>query len=68
MTVSPPTARPQAAHMIYVGDSETGLVHVQNSQCALAAHQVFLDVRTAVVRGYRLCMCCEQVVRLSHTV
>lgn len=47
----------------FLGDTETGLVHVVHSSCAEAAEEVFLDLRTAIVRGYRLCRCCERDLR-----
>lgn len=43
----------------YVGDSETGIVHRIGSPCVVIPNEVFLDVRTAIVRGYRLCSCCR---------
>ena len=44
--------------MQYRGDSETGLVHREGCACDAEAHELFLDVRTALVRGYRLCPVC----------
>ncbi len=42
----------------YVGDVETGVVHRYRAGCADIAGVFFLDVRTALVHGYRLCACC----------
>ena len=42
----------------YCGDSETGLVHCRDADCSAEASEPFLDVRTALVRGYSLCPCC----------
>jgi hypothetical protein len=44
----------------YIGDPETGIVHLPTCHHASAATVIFLDVRTAVVRGYRLCTCCKR--------
>jgi hypothetical protein len=43
----------------YVGDTETGVVHRVGSDCEVITVEVFLDVRTAIVRGYQLCSCCR---------
>lgn len=43
----------------YVGDTETGVVHRVGSGCEVIMMEVFLDVRTAIVRGYQLCSCCR---------
>jgi hypothetical protein len=42
----------------YVGDPETGLVHHASTACTLLDNESFLDLRTAIVRGYRMCPCC----------
>ena len=52
---APPQRLPRVR---YVGDAETGLVHYCGSDCSISGGQLFLDVRTALVRGYRLCNCC----------
>ena len=54
-TPSPPQRLPRVR---YVGDLETGLVHRCTSDCVVTTSQMFLDVRTALVRGYQLCSCC----------
>lgn len=54
-TPSPPQRLP---HIRYVGDLETGLVHRSTSTCVIISSQMFLDVRTALVRGYEMCSCC----------
>lgn len=43
----------------YIGDPDTGVVHVSNGSCVIESGQVFLDLRTALVRGYRVCTCCR---------
>ncbi len=43
----------------FVGDPETGIVHRVHSPCDVDTSEAFLDVRTAIVRGYRLCACCR---------
>jgi hypothetical protein len=44
----------------FVGDAETGIVHAARTQCLVYTQEAFLDVRTAIVRGYRLCKCCQE--------
>jgi len=44
----------------YIGDPETGIVHTADSNCFIEDGEVFLDVRTALVRGYRYCRVCTQ--------
>lgn len=51
-TLNPPVVR-------YVGDAETGIVHRIGSSCGVSTNEVFLDVRTAIIRGYQLCRCCH---------
>lgn len=41
-----------------VGDTETGIVHAAQSNCVVDERETFLDVRTALVRGYHLCSAC----------
>lgn len=43
----------------YVADIDTGIVHAVQSDCQVDTQEAFLDVRTAIVRGYRLCKCCR---------
>lgn len=43
----------------FVGDAETGIVHSALSTCAAETSEAFLDLRTAIVRGYSLCACCR---------
>jgi hypothetical protein len=53
----------------YCGDCETGLVHRNDADCAAEASEPFLDVRTALVRGYTPCPCCvvaQGAARLSE--
>lgn len=49
---------PQQQLEAYVGDAETGVVHRYRVGCAGIAGVFFLDVRTALIHGYRLCACC----------
>jgi hypothetical protein len=42
----------------FIGDSETGIVHSASGGCQVEVHQTFLDLRTAIVRGYQLCHIC----------
>lgn len=42
----------------YIGDSETGIVHAATCSCDYHHTESFLDLRTAIVRGYRLCLRC----------
>lgn len=44
----------------FVGDAEAGVVHAAYTNCQLYTQEAFLDVRTAIVRGYRLCKCCQR--------
>ena len=43
----------------FLGDSETGIVHNAEGGCEVDATEAFLDLRTAIVRGYRVCACCR---------
>ena len=43
----------------FVADTDTGIVHAVHSDCQVYTQEAFLDVRTAIVRGYRLCNCCR---------
>ncbi|PLS78421.1 MAG: hypothetical protein CYG59_18925 [Chloroflexi bacterium] len=43
----------------FVADIDTGIVHAAHSDCQVDTQEAFLDVRTAIVRGYRLCKCCR---------
>lgn len=53
------THRSAGSLVQYLGDSETGLVHRADADgCDAEAHELFLDLRTALVRGYRLCPQC----------
>ena len=59
MGTNPPPNQRSASLVRYMGDSETGLVHrVEAGGCDADAHEIFLDLRTALVRGYRLCPDC----------
>ena len=49
---------PQKSLEAYVGDTETGVVHRYRVGCPNVEGAFFLDVRTALVHGYRLCTCC----------
>lgn len=51
-------SRQAAGATRYSGDCETGLVHRNDADCAAEASELFLDVRTALVRGYIPCPCC----------
>ena len=52
-----PFPPPQALET-YIGDPDTGVVHRSQAGCLAIDGVLFLDVRTALVRGYRLCACC----------
>lgn len=43
----------------YIGDPETGLVHLAYCSCAVVHGEGYLDLRTAMVRGYQLCPHCR---------
>lgn len=58
LAFNPPTTM-QLPVIRYVGDAETGIVHQQQSSCVVTVSEIFFDVRTALVRGYRLCSCCK---------
>lgn len=58
MNPSTPSPQRRLPRVRYVGDLETGLVHLCSSDCDINVSQIFLDVRTALVRGYELCGCC----------
>ena len=49
---------PQQQLEAYVGDAETGVVHRYRTGCTEIKGVFFLDVRTALSHGYRLCACC----------
>lgn len=61
MTLFTPLARRSTPPTQYVGDADTGIVHLRASNCSAEASELFLDLRTAVVRGYRLCACCQPI-------
>ena len=42
----------------FIGDEDTGVVHRSDAWCANRDGVLFLDVRTALVRGYEICSCC----------
>jgi hypothetical protein len=42
----------------FIGDFETGIVHSASGGCQVEVQQSFLDLRTAIVRGYQLCHIC----------
>ncbi len=43
----------------FIGDTETGIVHCASGGCQVEIEQSFLDLRTAIVRGYQLCHLCS---------
>lgn len=43
----------------FIGDTETGIVHRAHSACEADTSEAFLDLRTALVRGYSMCTCCR---------
>lgn len=51
----------------FAADTETGLVHCIDQSCDVFAGEVFLDVRTALVRGYQLCSKCQWPAPSSFT-
>lgn len=60
MLASPPTKHQWLVQAQYVGDIDTGMVHLRGSNCGIGASELFLDLRTAMVRGYQLCRCCRR--------
>lgn len=44
--------------VLYLGDGDTGLVHRAGCGCAIGVCESFLDVRTALIRGYTPCPAC----------
>ena len=56
MPMSPPTLKMDVD--AYLGDTDTGVVHRFQARCAAPDGVFFLDMRTALVRGFRLCACC----------
>lgn len=58
MNATIPAPQQRLPRIRYIGDAETGLVHRCSSDCTVSVSQLFLDVRTALVRGYQLCSCC----------
>lgn len=56
-----PTSVPSqinSPYIRFIGDSETGIVHSASGGCQVEVQQTFLDLRTAIVRGYQLCHIC----------
>lgn len=43
----------------YVGDPDSGLLHRAGSSCTVSSGVFYLNWRTALVHGYRLCACCR---------
>ncbi len=57
-----PTPYPPAAIspvIRFIGDVETGIVHRAQTGCEANTSEAFLDLRTALVRGYSVCTCCR---------
>jgi hypothetical protein len=60
LTMQPTIYAPSTEQLIrFLGDSETGIVHYAQGGCEVDASEAFLDLRTAIVRGYRICACCH---------
>lgn len=63
MPIFPPKLRAPMTPVQYVGDTDTGMVHVRESSCSAEASELFLDLRTAMIRGYSLCRCCQHLLQ-----
>lgn len=64
MFVNTPSRFLAAPVLRYVGDIETGIVHCIDQSCDILVSEAFLDLRTAMIRGYRLCpLCCKRMVK-----